>query len=116
VIADEAARIEDPLFYAIRPTIAATGGRMILLSTPFGKRGFFYETWTGDAPDWERVKVRSDECSRITPSFLEAESRALPEHWFKQEYLCEFGDNEASVFRTADVEAAFTAEVAPLFT
>jgi hypothetical protein len=116
VIADEAARIEDPLFYAIRPTLAATGGRMILLSTPFGKRGFFYETWTGDDEDWKRIEVRSDQCARIPQAFLESERKTLPAQWYAQEYLCEFGDNEASVFRVADVEAAFTPLVTPLFT
>lgn len=115
VIADEAARIEDPLFYAVRPTLAATGGRMILLSTPFGKRGFFYETWESDDPGWERVKITTPECPRITPEFLEAERRTLPQQWYAQEYLCEFGHNEASVFRAADVEAAFSPLVTPLF-
>lgn len=103
VIADEAARIEDPLFYAVRPTLAATGGRMILFSTPFGKRGFFYETWIADDEGWERVKITTPECPRVSPDFLASERRTLPEQWYRQEYLCEFGDNEASVFRTADV-------------
>ena len=115
VIADEAARVEDPLFYAIRPTLAATGGRMILLSTPFGKRGFFYETWIADDEGWERVKITTPECPRVSPDFLASERRTLPEQWYRQEYLCEFGDNEASVFKTADVEAAFTPLVTPLF-
>jgi hypothetical protein len=115
VIADEAARVEDPLFYAIRPTLAATGGRMILLSTPFGKRGFFYETWISDDESWARVKITTPECPRVSAEFLASERRTLPEQWYRQEYLCEFGDNEASVFRTADVEAAFTPLVTPLF-
>jgi hypothetical protein len=45
---------------------------------------------------------------RVPAAFLESERRTLPAAWYAQEYLCEFGENEASVFRVADVEAAFT--------
>jgi hypothetical protein len=115
VVVDEAARVEDSLFYAIRPTLAATAGRMILLSTPFGKRGVFHSIWTDEGDSWERVKVTTPECPRVPAEFLDSERRTLPDMWYKQEYLCEFSDNEASVFRMEDVEAAFTPLVTPLF-
>ena len=47
LIVDEAARVADELYYAVRPMLAVSGGRLMMLSTPFGKRGVFYEEWTG---------------------------------------------------------------------
>src|SRR5918999_205272 len=43
LIVDEASRCPDALFTALRPMIAVSGGSMTLLSTPFGRRGFFYQ-------------------------------------------------------------------------
>lgn len=47
IVIDEAARCQDQLFYAIRPMMATNQGRVIALSTPWGKRGFFWEAWEG---------------------------------------------------------------------
>ena len=43
VILDEASRLPDELLAALRPTMATVGGSLIALSTPFGKRGWFFE-------------------------------------------------------------------------
>jgi len=45
LVMDEAARIPDGTFYATRPMLAMSQGRIICLSSPFGRRGFFYEAW-----------------------------------------------------------------------
>ena len=49
VIIDEASRVEDELLAAVRPMLATTagGGRLIALTTPAGKRGWFFDAWTG---------------------------------------------------------------------
>ena len=39
---DEASRVPDELFRAMRPTLAVGGGDLWLMSTPCGKRGFFW--------------------------------------------------------------------------
>lgn len=39
LVLDEAARVDDGLYYAVRPMLAVSGGRLAMLSTPFGKRG-----------------------------------------------------------------------------
>lgn len=39
VVIDEAARVSDELMVAIRPTLATTNGRIVALSTPWGKEG-----------------------------------------------------------------------------
>ena len=43
LIVDEASRVSDDLYRAVRPMLAVSGGRVVLLSSPFGKRGFFFE-------------------------------------------------------------------------
>ena len=42
LVVDEAARVADELYQAVRPMLAVSGGRIVLLGTPFGKRGFFF--------------------------------------------------------------------------
>ena len=45
-ILDEAAQIADDFYAAIRPMLSH-GGRLMLLSSPFGRRGFFFEVDEG---------------------------------------------------------------------
>jgi hypothetical protein len=114
LIVDEAARVADELYYAVRPMLAVSGGRLLMLSTPFGKRGVFYEEWTGGSA-WERYTVTAEECPRIPPEFLEEERRTLGPWWFAQEYECRFMDTLDQVFATEVIHKAITDEVAPLF-
>src|SRR5215217_6948653 len=72
LVVDEAARVEDGLYYAVRPMLAVSGGALLMLSTPAGKRGAFYEEWAfGEG--WERYEVKATEVPRISAEFLEAE-------------------------------------------
>jgi hypothetical protein len=114
LVIDEAARVDDALYLAVRPMLAVSGGRLVALSTPYGKRGWFHDAWHGEG-EWERVRVTADECPRIPREFLEEERRALGERWFRQEYLCSFEDVIDAVFSYADIRAALSPHVAPLF-
>ncbi len=115
IIEDEAARVPDDLYRAIRPMLATTGGRLILMSSPFGKRGHFFEEWTDGGGDWQRVCIPATDCPRIAPAFLDEERRKLGDLWFRSEYLCEFADTVSSVFRYEDIAAMVSADVEPLF-
>ncbi len=114
LILDEAARVSDELYFAVRPMLAISGGALMMLTTPYGKRGVFYEEWTGGR-GWERYEVTAEECPRISPEFLEEEREALPSWVYRQEYQCSFEETEYQVFTTEMVERAVTPEVAPLF-
>lgn len=114
LIVDEAARVPDPLYFAIRPMLAVSGGRLICLTTPFGKRGFFHEEWSGPNA-WERVRITARECPRISPTFLEEERNSLGDWWYRQEYECDFADTTDQYFRTEDILRAFSDDVEPLF-
>jgi len=114
LLVDEAARVSDELYLALRPMLAVSDGALWLMSTPFGKRGFFYEAWVHGGPEWERYRAPGTECPRIRAEFLEEELRAMGERWFRQEYLCEFEDTVSGVFDMDAVERAVTEEVEPL--
>src|SRR5262245_2772161 len=51
LILDEAARIPDATYYSVRPMLAMSQGSMLALSSPFGRRGFFYEAYEGTKAD-----------------------------------------------------------------
>ncbi len=107
LLIDEAARVPDALYAAVKPMLATTGGEMWLMSTPHGKRGFFYKEWMDARVDWERICVTGAECARIPGSFLEEERRSLGDLRFRQEYGCEFLDDDRAVFPTEWVDEAF---------
>jgi hypothetical protein len=94
--------------------LATGGGDLWLMSTPNGKRGFFYDAWARGGPKWTRVRVPATQCPRISPKFLEDERRAMGDRWFRQEYLCEFGEAEDGVFREESIERLRDAAVTPL--
>lgn len=115
IIEDEASRVADELYFAIRPMLAVSGGRLVLMSTPYGKRGHFYTEWTEGGNAWERIRVTANECPRIAREFLVEERRALGQYFYDQEYNCEFRDTLDQVFSTELIERALTDKIKPLF-
>ncbi len=114
LLLDEASRIDDALYHAVRPMLAVSGGALIMLSTPYGKRGVFHEEWESGR-EWDRYEVKATDCPRIPTAFLEEERRALPRRVYRQEYECSFEEMEDSVFSHEDVQAAISDEVTPMF-
>lgn len=114
IVEDEASRVDDGLYEAVRPMLATTDGRLLLMSTPWGKRGHFYREWS-DSSAWKKVRVTATEIPRISPGFLEEEREALGEWTYRQEYLCEFTETEDSFFHEHEVESAISSDVKPLF-
>ncbi len=115
LIVDEAARVPDALYQSVRPMLAVSGGQIILLSTPFGKRGFFHQEWTEGGAAWHRTKVTAFDCPRISSEWLEQERAAIGDWWFNQEYLCEFVETTDQVFVYEDIQRALDEDVKPLF-
>jgi len=114
LLVDEASRVSDDLYRAVRPMLAVSGGTLWLMSTPNGKRGFFWEAWSGGGEGWERVQVTARECRRISESFLAEEERAMGDRWFRQEYLCEFTETSGALFSAEDLQRAMRDDVEPL--
>lgn len=115
LVVDEASRCPDELYYSVRPMLAVSQGRLICLSTPFGKRGFFFQEWTEGSEDWHRTKITAFDVPRITPQFLAEERVALGQWWFAQEYECQFMETTDQVFSYDLIQQAISGEIAPLF-
>jgi hypothetical protein len=100
LILDEASRIPDQVYMPLRPTLAKARslgkGQLLVLSTPNGKRGWFWEAWdkatkaeaAGQKSGWERTTIKVEDCPRISQEFLEDELRDMGRRWFAQEYEC----------------------------
>jgi hypothetical protein len=111
IIEDEASRVPDELFMAIRPMLAVSNGQLMLMSTPFGKIGHFFEAWQNGGEMWERVRVTAYDCPRITPEFINGERASMPAWWFEQEYLCEFKEALDQVFGYDLIMSAISRDV-----
>jgi hypothetical protein len=115
LVIDEGAMTSDELLVAVTPMLGVSQGRLVALSTPMGKRGWFFAAWEDEAQQWTRVKVTATECKRIDPAFLEEQRRLLGPRWFRQEFLCSFEESIDQVFSTESIEAAFISDESPLF-
>ena len=89
LVIDEAARVPDDLYYAVRPMLTVSQGRLILLSTPHGRQGFFYEAWTKEK-GWLKIKISADQCPRLTPQIIEEQKTSMPGWFFRQEFCNSF--------------------------
>jgi len=111
LVIDEAARVPDDVYRAVLPMLAVSNGRLVCLSTPYGKRGFFYDAWSRGGDDWARIEVPAERISRISSQFLARERRALGEAWYRQEFECSFEAMEGLVY--PDFARCLTAGPAP---
>jgi len=111
LVIDEAARVGDALYYAVRPMLAVSGGRLVVLSTPYGKRGWFWQEWAEGGAGWLRVKVTAEQCPRISQEFLAEERQHLGQWWYQQEYECEFMEAQTAAFTWEMLRGAITEEV-----
>jgi terminase large subunit-like protein len=114
VLIDEAAFIDETLPVAVEPMLAVCAGRLIALSTPCGKRGWFYESWRSEE-DWQRVRVPASDCPRIPADELARAQRTMTRAAFASEYQCEFVDALDTVFRQDDIAAALDPTLDELF-
>jgi len=109
---DEASRIDEPAYYgALLPSITRSAGYVWLMSTPATRHGFFADTWHDDGDEWERTKitVEDSEYFQAHPEKLEMVRSKVPDWYWRREYLCEFLEDEQTLFSHADIEAAVRA-------
>ena len=105
---------------AVRPMLMASKGDLIALSSPWGKRGWFYNAWMSKEEEWDRFNVPVQQIPRLMKDpdvrkFLAEELLSKGERWFKQEYECKFVETEDGVFTDELVDSAFDKKVTPLF-
>src|SRR3990167_7650241 len=111
LLADEAPYIPEVVWTAVRPMLAVSHktrgmGWIVLLGTPFGKGGYFYDCCFD--PEFKQFHVSSEECSRISKEFLLKEKKRMTRLEYSQEYLGEFVDEFHQFFPTALVKKRMT--------
>jgi len=106
LIADEAAFIPEEVWTAITPMLAVTKGNIILLSTPFGKGGFYYKKFSD--PSYTSFHVSSEDCPRIDKKTLEQAKKDLTKLQYAQEYLGEFVDELRQFYPTELIQKCMT--------
>lgn len=101
LIIDEAARMPEMAFTAAKPVLLTTGGKIWMSSTPFGKEGYFYESWCNRNDRFKVFHITSEKVINERPissswtrerrlaalSILEQEKKDLTELQYGQEYL-----------------------------
>ncbi|PZO78275.1 MAG: hypothetical protein DI629_12410 [Mesorhizobium amorphae] len=103
----------DELFHSLTPMLAA-GGRFVAMSTPNGKRGWFFDAWENGGPLWHRTRITAHDSPRLTPDFLMAERASKPEWRFRQEYECEFVETDETLFPADMIARAMSPAVQPI--
>ena len=95
MIVDDAARVADGDMAALRPVVEVSKGRLLLMSTPVDRSGFFFRIWTAKperSGDWVKISATAEECDRLSPEFLEEERAYLEEIPFWRAYMCNYDD------------------------
>lgn len=108
IVVDEGAQVSDELYLSIKPMMVLGQAEMIILSTPFGKSGWFFDIWDDERKlsQWQPFKVTAYECPRIDRAILADHAATMPPRWFNQEFLCEFNDAVDAVFGREVIERA----------
>jgi Terminase-like family. len=97
IIVDEAAFISDSIFQEVfSPMMAVGDGDFILLSTPFGKKGFLFERFTDD--EWYTMQVPTSANPKVNDRFIKEQRKNLTATQFKQEILGQFIESADSFF------------------
>lgn len=107
VILDEASRIPDDVMAAVLPMLVTNNGRLVALSTPRGKLGFFYDRWISGDPLWERINARASESPRITAGALAEQRASLGPRLYAAEFDNEFLEETDQVFSEDSIERIF---------
>lgn len=109
LIIDEAAKVPDLFYGAVTPMLNVAKGRMVLLSTPFGKRGFFHKEWEGKGRGgWKRHRYTWRDCPRITQKQVDDDRDSHGNSWVEQEYECAFQAAECATFDTDLLRSMYT--------
>lgn len=110
-IVDEAAFVPEEVYVAVNPMLAVSKkkrglGWDILLSTPYGKGGYFYNSCNDD--DYREWHISSELCPRIPSDYLKKERDRMSKVEYAQEYLGEFVDEFNQFFSTKLIKSCMT--------
>lgn len=114
ILEDEAAQVSDEFYQAILPMLIINKGQLVCMTTPYGKRGHFFEEWTNGGDEWKRIEITAAECPRMTAEQLEQQRRSMGDMFYRQEFECQFVDTVEQTFSYDSIQRAFSDEIQPL--
>lgn len=115
IIIDEAAYVRDSVVTeVIAPMLADRNGRLVMISTPFGRNHFYRAFLRGVESARSRAESRgvasytfpSVANPHISREYIEAQRREISPRQFSVEYEAQFIDDANCVFPMEDIEAA----------
>jgi len=102
LIIDEAARIHEETMEELEPTLAANDGTLVAITSPKGKRGWFYKRWLkgrlGEDPDIAAFHFPTHKAPHVPASFIERYRRSNADHLYRQNIEAEWLESHASPF------------------
>jgi hypothetical protein len=107
VVIDEASRVPDDVLGAVLPMLVSNHGRLLCLSTPRGKSGFYYERWVSEDANWTRINARASESPRISPEAIAEQRSSLGPRLFSAEFDNNFLEDVDQVFSEAAIDSIF---------
>lgn len=124
VIIDERAYVDDEAVeQAIKPMLATSpgGGQLVEISSPYRKRGGFYEDFLRGEREYKRyrsVRLPSSQNPLVDAEFLAEQQETMSDAAYRAEYLAEFLDAAGIVFLEGDIALAICDDdqgIAPLW-
>lgn len=91
VVMDEPAQMPTRMFTeVIRPALSDHKGGLLMIGTPQGRHGLFYDKYTQaeDSNGWERFMLKASETGIIDDEELEAARQDMSKSEYEQEYEC----------------------------
>lgn len=117
MVVDEAAYIAGETWNEVlRPTLLEKRGGAMFLSTPWGRNWFYALFQMGQpprVPGWRSWQFPSSANPLLLPEDLDMIRQTTPDAVFRSEYLAEFLDDAASVFRGAREAATAPVDAQP---
>ena len=102
IVLDEFATMKYEAWQVIEPILRANGGWAWFIGTPKGKNHLweFYQRGLQGHPEWKSFYMQADKSGLFLPDQLEETKKSMTQKMFQQEMMCDWLDNEGTVFRS----------------
>jgi phage FluMu gp28-like protein len=113
-VVDEASRMREESWYALRSTLTATKGKCKMIGNVKGKKNWFYklgERARLGEPDYKFFKITAYDAAKegiLDVEEIEQAKKDLPEFVFKELYLAEPGDDNSNPFGLDNIRKCYS--------
>ena len=115
IIVDEAAFASEEMFKALEPMLTVSAGTLLLMSTPNGQFGYFYDQWHNTNGPWKRLQGQLKDCPRVDWDTIEEMRQTMAPNDFAQEFECRFVAAAGQFISREAFRQCIRADVKPFF-